>query len=178
MVLTVMERDASQMLLLNFQHMETEAADETIERYEGVIEKCEQQGVKMEDDIQQRMLLATPNERYNLLKRLAQRAATPLSLHDLFQQMRDDDAEYLLTTSPKPGAAALAEAIKQVVADAEVMWIQKHQPNSNKSPRPASSYTVCFACSEKGHYAICRATFAKEVAMWKPSVDRKTKRAQ
>ena len=46
-----MERDASQMLLLNFQHMETESANQTIERYEGIIEKCEEQGVKMEDDI-------------------------------------------------------------------------------------------------------------------------------
>ena len=99
------------------------------------------------------MLLARPNERYNLLKRLAQRAATPLSLHDLFQQMRDDDAEHQLTASPKPGSAALAEAIKQAFADEEVMWIQKHRPNNNPSPRPASSYTVCFACSEKGHYS-------------------------
>ena len=29
----------------------------------------------------------------------------------------------------------------------------KHRPNNNPSPRPASSYTVCFACDEKGHYA-------------------------
>ena len=149
---SIMERDASQMLLLNFQHMETESANQTIERYEGIIEKCEEQGVKMEDDIQQRMLLARPNERYNLLKKLTQRSATSPSLHDLFQQMRDDDAEFQLTASPKPGSAALAEAIAEAVAKAEVMWIQKHN-KSNPSPRPASSYTVCFACGEKGHYA-------------------------
>lgn len=72
------------MVFLNFQHMETESANETTERYEGIIEKCEKQGVKMEDDIQQRMLLARPNERYNLLKRLTQQAATSPSLHHLF----------------------------------------------------------------------------------------------
>ena len=130
--------------------METESANQTIERYEGIIEKCEDQGVKMEDDIQQRMLLARPNERYNLLKKVTQRSATSPSLHDLFQQMRDDDGEFQLTTSPKPGSAALAEAIAEVVAKAKVMWIHKHN-KSNPSPRPASSYTVCFACGEKGH---------------------------
>lgn len=99
------------------------------------------------------MLLARPNERYNLLKRLTQRAATSPPVHDLFQQMTDDDAEFQLTTSPTPGSAALAEAIKEVVAQAKVMWIKKHKQASNYSPRPASSYTVCFACGEKGHYA-------------------------
>ena len=79
-----MERDVTKMLLLNFQHIETESTDETVERYEGVIEKCEQRGVKMEGDIHQRMLLARPNERYNLLKRLTQQAATSPSLHHLF----------------------------------------------------------------------------------------------
>ena len=66
--------------------------------------------------------------------------------------MRDDDAKFQLTASPKPGSAALVEAIKEDVAKAEVMWIQKHN-KSNRSPRLASSYTVCFACGEKGHYA-------------------------
>ena len=44
---SIMERDASQMLLLNFQLMETKSANKTIERYEGIIDKCEEQGVKM-----------------------------------------------------------------------------------------------------------------------------------
>ena len=67
------------------------------------------------------MLLARPNERYNLLKKLTQRSATFPSLHDLFQQIRDDDAEFQLTASPKPGSAVLAEAIAEGVAKAEVM---------------------------------------------------------
>ena len=77
-----------------------------------------------------------------------QRSAISPPLHDLFRQIRDADAEFQLTASSKPGSAALAEAIAQVVAKAEVMWIRKHN-KSNPSPRPASSY----ACGEKGHYA-------------------------
>ena len=126
----------------------------------------------MEYDIQQRMLLARPNERYNLLKKRTQRSATSPPLHDLFQQMKDDDAEFQLTASPQPGSVALAEAITKVVAKAQVMWIQKHN-KSNPSPRPASSYTVpkfanlrtvsCNFCKRNGHVeAVCRQKKAKE----------------
>ena len=40
-----MGAEATHMAFLQFQHVETEIVDETIERYEAIIEKCAQQGV-------------------------------------------------------------------------------------------------------------------------------------
>ena len=51
-----MGQEATQMALLHFQHVETETADETITRYEAVIEKCAQQGVATDDLLLERMI--------------------------------------------------------------------------------------------------------------------------
>ena len=64
-----MGKSAAQKALLNFQHLETETADETICRFEAVVERCEQQGVRIYDDELERALLDQPNERYEHLKK-------------------------------------------------------------------------------------------------------------
>ena len=45
-----MGKSTPQKALLNFQHLETKTADETICRFEAVVERCEQQGVRIYDD--------------------------------------------------------------------------------------------------------------------------------
>ena len=52
-----------------FQRVETETSDETIERYEAIIEKCAQQGVNLDAHMMERMILSQPNERYTYLKK-------------------------------------------------------------------------------------------------------------
>ena len=52
-----MGKSAAQKALLNFQHLETEIADETICRFEAVVERCEQHGVRIYDDEKERALL-------------------------------------------------------------------------------------------------------------------------
>ena len=52
-----MGNSAVQKAFLNFQHLETETADETICRFEAVVERCEQQGVRICDDEKERALL-------------------------------------------------------------------------------------------------------------------------
>ena len=42
-----MGAEAAHMAFLQFQHVETETVDETIERYEAIIEKCAQRGVNV-----------------------------------------------------------------------------------------------------------------------------------
>ena len=58
------EFSAAQLELLSFEHQESQSANETIERYEMIIERCQQQGVPAPDDLLQQMLLARPNDRY------------------------------------------------------------------------------------------------------------------
>ena len=64
-----MGQEAAQMALIHFQQVETETADETITRYEVVIEKCAQQGVATDDLLLERMILSQPNDRYMYLKK-------------------------------------------------------------------------------------------------------------
>ena len=59
-----MGQQTAQMALLRFQHMETETTDDTIARFEAVVEKCVQQGVQFDDQLLERMILQLPNERY------------------------------------------------------------------------------------------------------------------
>ena len=40
-----MEAEVVQQLLNDFQHVETESADETIDKFEQIVERCHQQGV-------------------------------------------------------------------------------------------------------------------------------------
>ena len=46
------------MALLHFQHIETEIANDSIERYGGIIEKCAQQSVVTDYQLLKRTLLS------------------------------------------------------------------------------------------------------------------------
>ena len=59
-----MKTEVVQQLLDDFQHIETESADETIDRFEQIVEKYHQQGVPATKRQQQRMLLSKLDERY------------------------------------------------------------------------------------------------------------------
>ena len=147
-----MGQEAAQMALLHFQHVETETADETIARYESVIEKCVQQGVATDDLLLERMILSQPNDRYMYLKKNYQHSKVKQDLQEIFSSMRDDDAEYQKShATPLPGSAAFAEAVR---VEAELLWVQRSK-DSSRPPggRPAASHTVCYCCGEKGHYA-------------------------
>ena len=64
-----MGQQTAQMALLHFQHMETETADDTIARFETIVEKCVQQGVQIDDQLLERMILQLPNDQYVYLKK-------------------------------------------------------------------------------------------------------------
>ena len=151
-------KSAAQKALFQFQHQEIETAEETISRFESVMAKCRQQKVRLEDDILERQLLDQPNDRYVHLKRtwLHSRPNDRMDLEELFAAMRDDDDDYQRQSAPPPGSAALADLVKAEVAKAEVLWAQKYKGNANQaggSRRPATTYTMCYCCGEKGHYA-------------------------
>ena len=74
--------------------METKTADQTIERFELVLETCHQQGVPVSDQLQLRMLLARPNDRYLSLKKIYQHISTKPDLDSIFASMRDDDDDH------------------------------------------------------------------------------------
>ena len=59
-----MKTEVVQQLLDDFQHIETESADQTIDRFEKIVEKYHQQGVPATKRQQQRMLLSKLDERY------------------------------------------------------------------------------------------------------------------
>ena len=142
----------SEMALLHFQHIETETANDTIERYESIIEKCAQQGVDTPDQLLKRMLLAHPNDRYVSVKKSYQHSKVKHDLQELFSAMRDDDAKFQQShATPLLGSAAFSDAVR---VQAEILWAQRGKGASRPSgSRPASSYTVCYCCGEKGHYA-------------------------
>ena len=64
-----MEAENVQQLLNDFQHIETESADDTIDKFEQIIERCHQQGVPATELQQQRIFLSKPNDRYIYLKK-------------------------------------------------------------------------------------------------------------
>ena len=64
-----MEVEVVQQLLNELKHMETESVDETIDRFEQIIERCHQQDVPATERQQQRILLSNPNDRYIYMKK-------------------------------------------------------------------------------------------------------------
>ena len=64
---TEMEAQAVNKLLINFKHLEIETADETIERYEQIVDKCLQQGLVISEHTKQRMLLQEVNDRHTYI---------------------------------------------------------------------------------------------------------------
>ena len=62
------EAESAQMSLLDFAHREGETANSTIDRFESIVAFCLDQGVTADENLQKRMLLARPAERYAYLK--------------------------------------------------------------------------------------------------------------
>ena len=60
---TEMEAQDANQALITFQHLEIENANTTIERLEQVLDKCQQQGVPLSEQVKARMLLSSVNER-------------------------------------------------------------------------------------------------------------------
>ena len=56
------------MLFLDFTHLESETANEMIERYETTVQNFLDQGVTVDANMRQRMLIGRLAERYNFLK--------------------------------------------------------------------------------------------------------------
>lgn len=149
---TEMTAEAAQMQLLNFAHIETENADQTIERYVAIVEFCGQQGVAPSELLQQRMLLSRPNARYNYLKKYVQHSDTLTDIQKIFRKMRDDDTEHQVDQTPLPGSAAFLEAVQNRV---EIMWAQKlskEGKNHRGGGGNGGSYKAdsnCFNCGQK-----------------------------
>ena len=112
---TEMTHEAAQMQLLNFAHIETESADHTIERYEGIVELCGQQGVPPSELLQQRMLLSRPNARYTYHKMYVKHSNTLTDIQKIFGKMRDDGTEHQVDVSPLPRSAASLEVVQSHV---------------------------------------------------------------
>ena len=72
------------MLFLDFAHIESETTNEMIERYETTLQNCFDQGVTVDNNMRQRMLIGRPAERYRLLKQnyLLATAATKPNLEE------------------------------------------------------------------------------------------------
>ena len=100
--------EAAQKAFLQFEHQESETAEETITRFESVMETCLQQGYEMTDRAQERALLSEPNDRYESLKKNYQYSSTQPDLEQICTFMREDDLRYQKkTNNPPHGAAAL-----------------------------------------------------------------------
>ena len=147
-------KSAAQKSFLNFQHLETESADETISRFEAVVERCQRQGVRMDPDDKERALLDQPNDRYKHLKKTWQHSKDKQSLEELMASMRDDDDDYQRDAAAPAGSAARVEGYQAELAKAEILWAQKYGKGESSRPsRPAAVYTMCYCCGDKGHYA-------------------------
>ena len=69
------------MLFLDFAHIESKTANEMIERYETTLQNFLDQGVVIDNNMRQRMLIGRPAERYKFLKQnyiLATAATKPV----------------------------------------------------------------------------------------------------
>ena len=90
-----MAKEVARMAFLNFEHSEIKTTDSLIERFEKVVQLCEQQGLPQSKDIQLRMLLARPSDRYSTLTTIFQHSAVKPDLEATFASMRDVDAAEL-----------------------------------------------------------------------------------
>ena len=165
------EAETAQMSLLDFAHREGETANETIDRFESVVTICQDQGVVVDENLQKRMLLARPADRYSFLKQsylLAPIASRP-DLVGLKAQIRDIDAEFQKSNSGKvnrPGQANRAET--------EAAWSQGSSSGGERgSDRGSGRFSgrggrggggrdggeggagnrdvTCYCCGQKGH---------------------------
>ena len=79
------EAETAFMPFLDFAHIESESANVMIERYETTLQNILAQGVTVDNNMRQRMLIGRPLERYKFLKQkyLLATAATKPNLEEL-----------------------------------------------------------------------------------------------
>ena len=163
-------RSNAQRALLVFEHFEHETAEDTITRFEKVVEVCAQQGVRAYEEDKERSILNRPNQRYQHIKHAWQlNLDNRQTLEQIITSMRDADDDFQRDAAPPVGSAAraevrterssidrsIAEGIAEGLAKAELLWVQKYARGDGK-PQPsrgAAAYTMCYCCGEKGHYA-------------------------
>ena len=169
------EAEASLMRFLDFTHTESETANEIIDRYETSLQNCLDQGVVVDANMRQRMLLGRPAERYKFLKQnylLATPANKP-DLEALKAQLRDIDGDYR-----KPQGGAKAKSGQGHRSETEANWGQtsnsggdRHR-NKNSGRGGSSSGSsrggrgsvdrssgsdrnkgevTCYCCGQRGH---------------------------
>ena len=152
-----MEKEAAHMALLQFEHIETESANETISRFEVLVQKCRQQEVTTDAELLERMFLSKPNERYTFIKDNYMHSAVQQNLQQIYSSLRDIDFAFQKKEkTPSAGSAAFAEVVRaeverQTAAAGELFWAQRGK-ESRPGGRPANPSTTCFCCTEKGHY--------------------------
>ena len=118
------------MALLQFEHVETETAEDTISRYQVVILKCRQQDVEMKYDLLERMFLSQPNGRYMFLRNNYLHSAVK-NLNKMYASLKDVNTEYQNRNKTPPAETAAfmealrVEAEKQTAVAAELNWIQR-----------------------------------------------------
>ena len=136
-----MGAETAHTAFLQFQDVVTESADETVERYEAILEKYSQQGVHPEVHMVKPIIPSQPNEHYTHLKKSYQNAEVKPDLQRMFSSMRDDDVEHhMYHATPIHGCAAFADAVR---LEAEILWAQRNKDATRPSgSRPAASHTV------------------------------------
>ena len=143
-----LEHEAAQKAFLSFKHQETESADETITRFEAVVDRALQQNVIMSTQQIERALLSEPNDRYAALKSNYQYSQVKPDIDQLCESMSDEDLLYKKKhNSPAHGAAAFADAVKiEAAHQAEILWAQRKEAESAKpsGSRPTASHTTCY----------------------------------
>ena len=77
---TEMEAQTANKMLINFKHLEIETADQTIERYEKIVDKCPHQVLVISEQTKKRMLLQEVNNRYTYITKAYQHADIPYSI--------------------------------------------------------------------------------------------------
>ena len=165
------EAETAQMHLLDFAHREDESANVMIDRFETVVTICVEQGVAVDENLQKRMLLARPADRYAFLKQsyLLAPVATRPDLLALKAQIRDIDAEFQKSNSAKVNKAGQANR-----AEGESTWGQQFNSGGAKSSDRGSGRFAgrggrgsggrgradsaavnrdvsCYCCGQKGH---------------------------
>ena len=90
------QAETAHMKFLDFTHLESETANETIERFETLVTTCLDQGIVIDENMKKRMLIGRPAERYQFLKQnyLLAPVATKPDLPALKAQIRDIDSEF------------------------------------------------------------------------------------
>ena len=111
-----MEKEAAHTALLQFEHIETESANETISRFEALVQKCRQQEVTTDNELLERMFLSKPNERYTFIRDNYMHSAVQHNLQHIYSSLRDIDSDFQKRKKmPSAWSAAFAEAVRAEV---------------------------------------------------------------